>query len=101
MKDRKTLIDELETELSESTIGYVTAITVVPGGVLNGLAYNASVYEVVVLDATTVAFRYSDDSVNGAWEIGAPDDVIDAVVERLDVLEDIEDDVLEDIEDIE
>ena len=81
MKDRGMLLGELETELSESTIGYVTAITVVPGGVLNGLAYNASVYEVVVLDATTVAFRYSDDSVDGAWEVGASDDVINAVID--------------------
>jgi len=32
MKDRGMLLGELETELSESTIGYVTAVTVVPGG---------------------------------------------------------------------
>ena len=95
MKDRGTLL----AELLNVAPGYVTAVTIEPGGSQGGLDYGASVYEVVVLDDAVVAYRYSDDSVNGAWEIGAPDDVIDAVVERLDVLEDIEDDVLEDIED--
>ena len=81
MEDQQALLEELEAELSESTIGYVTAITVVPGGVLNGLAYNASVYEVVVLDATTVAFRYSDDSISDTWQIGTCADVVDAVID--------------------
>ena len=83
MEDQQALLDELKTELYLTLTGYVTDVTVVPGGSLNGLDYNASVYEVVVLDAdgATVAYRYSDDSIAGVWEVGTLDDVIDAVID--------------------
>ena len=96
MKDRGMLLGELETELSESTIGYVTAVTVVPGGSLNDLDYNASVYEVVALEAdgATVAYRYSDDSISDTWQIGTCADVVDAVIDarntQIERIEDIE-----------
>ena len=83
MEDQQALLEELETELYLTLTGYVTTVTVSPGGSLNGLDYNASVYEVVSLEAdgATVAYRYSDDSISDTWQIGTCADVVDAVID--------------------
>lgn len=82
MKTALKINAELTEELYLKTTGYTTTVEVEPGGTLNGLGYNASVYDVVVLDndGRKVAYRYSDDGIDTDWAIGDVGDVADAVV---------------------
>ena len=81
MKRTVTLENELKDELYGKETGHTTFVQVEPGGTKNGLDYNASGFDVVVLDhdGKTIAYRYSDDSINTEWKIGEIDDVADAV----------------------
>lgn len=72
--DRVT--DDLNDELWQKDTGYITAIEVAPATELA----NAAVVEIVVLDhdGDTIAYRYSDDSIDQPWELG---EAIDAAEE--------------------
>jgi len=82
MKSALTLADQLEAELYLKPTGYTTVLTVEPGGTQNDLDFGACVYEIVVLDTDgkSIAYRYSDDSINQDWQIGTLGEVADLVV---------------------
>lgn len=82
MKTVQKIQEELENECYMKTAGYTTFAQVEPGGTQNGLGYNASGFDIVVLDndGRTVAYRYSDDTINDDWTIGDLEDVADAVI---------------------
>ena len=82
MKTVQKIQEELENECYLKETGHTTFTQVEPGGTKNGLGYNASGFDVVVLDngGRTVAYRYSDDGVDTDWQIGDIEDVADAVV---------------------
>lgn len=80
MKTVQKIQEELENECYLKETGFTTFAQVEPGGTQNGLGYNASGFDVVVLDndGRTVAYRYSDDTINDDWTIGDLEDVADA-----------------------
>ena len=75
----------LEQELYLKGAGYTTAIEIVPGGKNDGLDYGPCVIEIVVLDTDgdTIAYRYSDDSIDEDWQLGTIEDAINAAEERI------------------
>ncbi len=72
---------KLADELNLKTTGFVTFIEFVPGGTTkDGNGYGPCGYDVVALDhdGRTVAYRYSDDSIDTDWQIGTVEDVAEA-----------------------
>lgn len=82
MKTVQKIQEDLENECYLKITGFTTFVQVEPGGTQNGLGYNASGFDIVVLDndGRTVAYRYSDDTFNDDWTIGDLEDVADAVI---------------------
>ena len=75
------MIERLEDEINTKDTGFVTFVTVVPGGTQNGLDYGPVGVEVVVLDADTVAYRGCSDSQDTEWQVGQAEDVIDLALQ--------------------
>ena len=65
------------------TGGHTTALTITDGGSQNGLEYGPRVVEIAVLsnDGETLAYRYSDDSIDEDWQIGTVDEVVETWAE--------------------
>lgn len=82
--------DELTDELCQKETGYTTAITVLPAGQKDGLAYNATVVEIVVLDhdGDTIEYRLSSDAQDENWELGTIEDAAQRAIEHRDAVED-------------
>ena len=80
--DKRKVIEKLEDELYLKPTGYTTSIEVFPGGQIDGLDYGPGLIEIVVLDrdGATIAFRSSDDNMDGPWTIGTIEDAVDQAI---------------------
>jgi len=90
--DEKVLeikIQKLEDELYGLTTCDRHSLVVVPGGSRDGLDYGPALIEIVVLDhdGATIAYRYSDDSLDDSWGIGTPADAVKAWADAVEALE--------------
>jgi hypothetical protein len=86
---REKRIDQLDDELYLKTVGHLTSLTVAPGGQNDGLDFGPNLVEIVVLDhdGDTIAYRYSDDSINEIWQLGSTEDAVDALIEHREMLD--------------
>lgn len=81
-------LEDLEQELYLKPVGYYTAIVVEPARTRNGLDYGPELVEVVVLgkDGSVVAYRESDDLLDGAWRLGSPADALELAQADYEIL---------------
>jgi len=81
--DRPKMIEDLQQELYTKETGHKTALTIFPGGKQDGLDYGPCLVEIVVLDTDgdTLAYRYSDDSVDNDWQLGTIEDAVDLLIQ--------------------
>jgi hypothetical protein len=86
---REKRIDQLNDELYLKTTGHLTGLTIAPGGQNDGLDFGPNLIEIVVLDhdGDTIAYRYSDDSINADWQLGSTEDAVDALIEHREMLD--------------
>ena len=84
--------DQLAQELYRKDTGHTTAITALPGGQKDGLDYNATVVEIVVLDidGDTIAYRASSDAQDEDWQLGTIKDAVKCAIDYRDAIEDAE-----------
>ena len=83
MNDKMSL-EQVEELVLDMEVKEASAITIVPGGRQDGLDYGAAVVEFIKLDEDTVVYRYSDDSLDGNWEMGSVEDLYDEIDMRFE-----------------
>jgi hypothetical protein len=89
MNEQIESVESIEKRLYKTTTGHTDAIEIEPGGKTNGLDYGPRVVDLLVLDhdGVTVAYRYSDDSIDEDWHIGTIEDARDCAVQYVDTYE--------------
>lgn len=83
-------VELLQDELYGKSTGYVTTLTVVPGGQKDGLNFGPINVEIVVLDSDgdTLAYRVSTDTFDDEWQFGDPASAVDRFIEYQEMVED-------------